>query len=244
MSMGHNGPRLLLVDDDEELCELVCKYLQARGFAIDTEGDGARGLQRAQSGGHDLLVLDVMLPSMDGLEVLRRLRADGGASRLPVVMLTAHGDETDRIVGLELGADDYLPKPFNPRELLARVNAVLRRAESARPNLSNAPSAPDEKLTAAGIEMDVAARTVRRAGEDIELTAVEFDLLHVLMSDAGRVVTRDDAARRGLKRRLLPLDRSLDMHISNLRAKVWPQGEGMERLKTVRGVGYLLGKDA
>lgn len=227
-----NTLRVLLVDDDVELGELVEQYLASRGFAVDVEEDGTRGLERAQSGEYALVVLDVNLPGMDGFEVLRRLRA-GSMAKLPVVMLTAHGDETDRIVGLELGADDYLPKPFNPRELLARMQAVLRRTSDI------APAMP-EPLRAANLEIDVGARSVRNEGREVELTAAEFDVLCALARYAGRVVTRDELARESLKRRLLPLDRSLDMHVSNLRAKLWPNSDSMEILKTVRGVGYLL----
>jgi two-component system response regulator CpxR len=249
MSEERKAGRILVVDDDEELCELVGKYLRSRGFEVSSEGDGVRGLERARSGECDLLVLDVMLPSMDGLEVLRRLRADASCTRLPVVMLTAHGDDTDRIVGLELGADDYLPKPFNPRELLARIQAVLRRVaiESRPPQVLAAPTqaaqvlaAPPPLLLSAGrIEMNVGARTVRCEERAVELTAVEFDVLHVMLKSAGHVVSRDDLARGGMNRRLLPMDRSLDMHISNLRAKLWPEGSGLEKLRTVRGVGYI-----
>jgi two-component system response regulator CpxR len=248
MSEEKKGARVLVVDDDEELCELVGKYLKARGFHVEFEGDGARGLDRARRGECDILVLDVMLPSMDGLEVLRRLRSGGETARLPVVMLTAHGDETDRIVGLELGADDYLPKPFNPRELLARIQAVLRRvAMEARPSQVLEGSAspqvlrtpPPMMMRAGRIEMNVGARTVRCESREVELTAVEFDVLLVLLKSAGHVVSRDDLARQGMSRRLLPMDRSLDMHISNLRAKLWPGGGGLEKLKTVRGVGYI-----
>lgn len=235
--------RVLLVDDDEELCDLVGQYLGARGFVIESEGDGARGLERAQSGHYALLVLDVMLPSLDGLEVLRRLRAGKeAAARVPVVMLTAHGDEVDRIVGLELGADDYLSKPFNPRELLARIQAILRRvalekgeagAESAR------AEAPRSLLKVGDAEMDTGARVLRCGGEPLELTAMEFDLLAALLNAAGQVVTREELARGVLKRKLLAFDRSLDMHISKLRRKLGLNPNGAERIKTVRGIGYI-----
>ena len=238
MTTETNALRVLIVDDDVELGELVEQYLATRGFAVDVEEDGGIGLERAQSGEYALVVLDVNLPGLDGFEVLRRLRAGVGATqKLPVVMLTAHGDETDRIVGLELGADDYLPKPFNPRELLARMQAVLRRVADTAPA---AAPATDEPLRAANLEINVGARSVQNSGREVELTAAEFDVLCVLVRHAGRVVTRDELARESLKRRLLPLDRSLDMHVSNLRAKLWPDGAGLETLKTVRGVGYLL----
>jgi two-component system, OmpR family, response regulator CpxR len=239
MSESTSTPRVLVVDDDLELSELVEQYLTARGFAVELQEDGKSGLEKAQSGAYGLIVLDVNLPEMDGFEVLRRLRSGPPQTQaLPVVMLTAHGDETDRIVGLELGADDYLPKPFNPRELLARIQAVLRRAGATASNQGEAPSEATA-LKAGELEVNVAARSVSVNELEVELTAAEFDVLVVLVKNAGRVVTREELAREGMNRRLLPLDRSLDMHISNLRAKLWPGGGGLERLKTVRGVGYL-----
>jgi two-component system response regulator CpxR len=240
------GTRLLLVDDDAELCELVSHYLSARGFSVETEGDGERGLALAQSGDYTLMVLDVMLPGLDGLEVLRRLRSSPHAG-LPVMMLTAHGDEVDRIVGLELGADDYLSKPFNPRELLARINAVLRRTHAdAALKPAAAPSAPEspaERVGVGDVELDAAARSVRRGREPVELTAVEFDLLYALLRAAGRVVSREELSHDVLQRKLLPFDRSLDMHLSKLRRKLGPAAQGGERIKTVRGVGYIYVKE-
>lgn len=271
-----SGSRVLLIDDDAELCELVTQYMTARGFMVETRRDGETGLESAQSGGYSIVVLDVMLPGIDGFEVLRRLR-NGPASDLPVVMLTAHGDEVDRIVGLELGADDYLSKPFNPRELLARIHAILRRASAStavgtggtaiktaapvtagilEPPMAPAPipsleaSSPavverlQERLQVGDVEMNLPARSVRRAGEIVELTAVEFDLLHVLLRGAGRVALRDELAREALQRKLLPFDRSLDMHISKLRRKLGPDPEGGERIKTLRGIGYIYVRDA
>lgn len=240
-----SASRILLVDDDAELCVLLAEYLTRRGFEVKIEGDGARGLEKAQIGEYALLLLDAMLPSLDGLEVLRRLRANA-CKTLPVIMLTAHGDETDRIVGLELGADDYLPKPFNPRELLARIRAVLRRANPADESIMMDESiwpAPTSLRHAGPLEINLDARSVRRNGERVDLTAIEFDLLRVLLEEIGKVVTREDLARNALARRLLPLDRSLDMHVSKLRHRLWPDGKGMEHLKTVRGVGYILVKD-
>lgn len=251
------------MDDDEKLCSLVAQYLGARGFAVESEGDGARGVQRVQTGEYSLVVLDVMLPGLDGFEVLRRLRAGNDeASRVPVVMLTAHGDEVDRIVGLELGADDYVSKPFNPRELLARIQAILRRvslekldqgtasqtngaahlqSDTAAPQSfsAHASNALPSPLRINDVEMDVKARTVFCAGHEVELTAMEFDLLAALLHAAGEVVTRDDLARNVLKRKLLAFDRSLDMHISKLRRKLGPAPGGAERIKTVRAVGYI-----
>lgn len=254
-------PKILLVDDDAELCQLVSQYFQGRGIEVESEGEGENGLQRALSGQYDLLILDVMLPGMNGLEVLRRLRGggeEGVGPALPVIMLTAHGDETDRIVGLELGADDYLPKPFNPRELLARMRAVLRRgAERTRASAASSAAAPalqeaettarpevDEWISAGNLALNAASRSVRRDGEIIDLTATEFDLLHFLMRHAGRVVNRDDLSQEALGRRLLPFDRSLDLHMSKLRRKLGPRPDGAERIKTVRGVGFILERDA
>ena len=240
---AQNGARVLIVDDDEELCAMVGEYLGKRGFVVECEGNGARGLERAQQENPALLILDVMLPDLDGFEVLRRLRAASGeAARVPVVMLTAHGDEVDRIVGLELGADDYLPKPFNPRELVARIQAILRRVELERGESAEAapPETPSKWLRAGDVEMDCGARTLRCAGKELELTAMEFDLLAALLGAAGQVVTREALARDVLGRKLLAFDRSLDMHISKLRRKLGTGADGGERIKTVRAVGYIL----
>lgn len=235
--------RILLVDDDTELCDLVGQYLEGRGFTVETHGKGETGLERAQSGEYALLILDVMLPDINGFEVLRRLRASE-AAKLPVVMLTAHGDEIDRIVGLELGADDYLPKPFNPRELLARIRAVLRRAADPRESGQTSGSADENSTHTVGdVVIDSGTRSVRGGDAQVELTATEFDLLHVLMQAGGRVVARDDLSREALGRRLLPLDRSLDLHMSKLRRKLGPRPDGRERIKTVRGVGYAMVRD-
>jgi DNA-binding response OmpR family regulator len=263
--------RVLIVDDDEALRGMVAEYLAERDFVVDAESDGRRGLQRAGDGGYALLLLDVRLPDVNGFELLRRLRANGRpTARLPVLMLTAHGDEIDRIVGLEMGADDYLAKPFNPRELLARIHAILRRA--APPDVLAAPqtpapeySAPDipapeysasqtpapeysapeysTSLRVGDVEMEVEARLVRRGGETLELSAMEFDLLYALMRAAGRVLERDELAREALGRRLLSRDRSLDIHVCKLRHKLWPGDEGLRHIRTVRGVGYIFVKD-
>ncbi len=230
--------RVLVIDDDVGLCELVAEYLGSEGYEVEAAHDGETGVERALSGGHELAVLDVMLPGINGFEVLRRIRA---RSRLPIVMLTARGLDVDRIVGLELGADDYLPKPFNPRELVARINAVLRRAR---------PDAAEEKteretLSVSDVEMDNRTRTVRREGRVVELTAVEYDLLKRLLAAPGRVVTREELVRDVLHRNLSPFDRSIDMHVSNLRKKLGHQvgGTDTERIKTVRGVGYIYAKE-
>jgi two-component system response regulator CpxR len=220
--------RVLIVDDDVELCELVAEYLKPEGFEVEAVQDGEQGLERALSGEHVLIVLDVMLPGLNGLEVLRRLRAQ---SRVPVIILTARGDDVDRIVGLEIGADDYLGKPFNPRELVARIRAVLRRVHPSQP--------ASQKIVVGDVELDPAARTVRRGGEPVELTSVEFTLLETLLRAAGQVVTREQIAKDVLGRRFMAYDRSIDMHVSKLRRKLGGAGEGEERIKTIRGVGYI-----
>jgi DNA-binding response OmpR family regulator len=225
-------PRILIVDDDGELCDLLREYLGAAGFEIETVREAAVGLDRALSGEPHLVVLDVMLPQMDGFEVLRRIRA---RSSVPVLMLTARGADVDRIVGLEIGADDYLAKPFNPRELLARIHAILRRATPPSRGAS-----PPGKLQVGDIEMDLGARQVRCATRVVELTGAEFLLLEQLLRAAGRVVEREELSRRVLGRRLSPFDRSLDMHVSNVRKKLGPGPGDGERIKTVRGLGYIL----
>ncbi|MEA2173954.1 MAG: two-component system, OmpR family, response regulator [Blastocatellia bacterium] len=224
--------QLLVIDDDMDLCELVAEYLEPEGYKVEAAHNGEAGTERALSGEHKLVVLDVMLPGINGFEVLRRIRAQ---SRVPIVMLTARGEDVDRIVGLEIGADDYLPKPFNPRELVARINAVLRRMRPDEDDERQAPSL----LSVGDIEMETGTRTVRRAGEGVELTVVEYDLLEKLLRAPGRIVTREELVRDVLHRGLSPFDRSIDMHVSNLRKKLGHQVQEFERIKTVRGVGYI-----
>jgi len=223
---------VLVVDDDVELCDLVKEFLQPEGLQVEAVHNGNRGLERALSGEHALVVLDVMLPGMNGLDVLRKLRA---SSTVPVLLLTARGQDVDRIVGLELGADDYLPKPFNPRELVARIRAILRRTRGEAAE----KQAPQTSVRVGDVELNPATRTVLRGGEAVDLTAVEFNLLDVLLREAGRVVTRDELAKIALGRLFSPYDRSIDMHISKLRKKLGEDGKGGERIKTVRGVGYI-----
>jgi two-component system, OmpR family, response regulator CpxR len=221
-------PQILVVDDDIELCELVAEYLEPDGYKVEAVHDGETGLQRALSGEHALAVLDYMLPGINGFELLKQIRT---RSRLPVVMLTARGDAVSRIVRLQIGADDYLPKPFDPMELVARINAVLRR------------SLPDkdesEMLVIGDIEMDHRTRSVRRSGEAIELTLVEYALLEKLIKAAGRIVSREELVKDVLHRSLSPFDRSMDTHVANLRRKLGHQVNGVERIKTVRSVGYI-----
>jgi two-component system response regulator CpxR len=224
--------RVLVIDDDIELCELVAEYLKQEGFEVEAVHDGAQGIEQALSGDYALVVLDVMLPGVNGFDVLRRVRAK---SRTPVLMLTARGEEVDRIVGLEIGADDYLSKPFNPRELVARIRAILRRTKSAPPETPGKL----EVLSVGDIELDKGARVVRRAGKPVELTAVEFDLLEILLRSAGHVVTREELFKSVLGREFTPFDRSIDMHVSNLRKKLGHRINGTERIKTIRAVGYI-----
>jgi DNA-binding response OmpR family regulator len=225
--------RVLLVDDDAELCDLVGEYLGQEGFALDAEVDGTLAVELAVSGDYQLTVLDVMLPGVSGFDLLRRIRA---RSRTPVLMLTARGDDVDRIVGLELGADDYLSKPFNPRELVARIRAILRRTDAAGPEPGDRGP---ERLAVDDVEVDTGRHVVRRAGVRIELTAVEFSLLEALLRAVGSVVQRDELARSVLGRDLTPFDRSLDVHVSRLRKKLGPRPDGGERIKALRAVGYM-----
>ncbi len=226
--------RILVIDDDVELCELLSDYLQPEGFVVETVNESRLGIEKALSGDHGLVVLDVMLPGMSGFDVLRHIREK---SKIPVIMLTARGDDVDRIVGLEMGADDYLPKPFNPRELVARIRAIQRRAE-ADPVARTGDGAVAETLAVGDIELDPGARTISQGGRAVELTAVEFSLLEVLLRQAGQVVTREDLVKKVLGRRLSPYDRSIDVHLSSLRKKLGHELDGAERIKTVRGVGY------
>ena len=226
--------KILIIDDDAELCELVEEYLTREGYEVEAVHNGDKGLERALSGDHALIVLDLMLPGMMGLDVLRRLRSE---SRIPVLILTARGEEVDRIVGLEIGADDYLAKPFNPRELLARVRAILRRSQGG-------PASSVTPVTVGDVELDPGARTVKRDGSELELTAVEFSLLEALMRAAGQVVTREYLAQTVLGRRFMAYDRSIDMHVSKLRKKLGMQPGDGERIKTVRGVGYIYARSS
>jgi len=223
--------KVLIIDDDEELCDLVSEYLTVEGFETTAVHDGETGLSRALSGEYDLAVLDVMLPKINGFDVLRNLREQSG---LPVLMLTARGDDMERIVGLEIGADDYLPKPFNPRELVARLRAILRRASN-----EDANNLPAERINVDDLELSASSRSVKRGGQELAVTSVEFDLLSALLKEAGKVVKKEDLSEHVLERRLSPYDRSLDMHISNLRKKLGSREDGSERIKTVRSVGYI-----
>jgi two-component system response regulator CpxR len=223
---------ILIIDDDTDLCDLLRDYLTPEGFVVEAIHNGSDGVDRAVSGRYSLVVLDVMLPGINGFEVLRRIRA---ASRIPVLMLTARGEDVDRIVGLEIGADDYLPKPFNPRELVARIRAVLRRAESEPQSQVQAETG---RLIVGDIELVTGTRTVLRSGKKVELTSVEFAILETLLRFAGQVVSRDDLVKQALGRNLSAYDRSIDVHVSSLRKKLGQRVEGSERIKTVRNIGY------
>jgi len=224
---------LLVVDDDAELCQLVTRFLTREGFEISWALSGAAGVERALAGDYSLIMLDVMMPDTDGFDVLRRIRQQ---SRTPVLMLTARGDTHDRIRGLEMGADDYLPKPFDPAELVARIRAILRRS---------APLWPAAAAIAIGdIDLDGGSRTVRRGGAPVDLTTVEFDLLAALMRVAGTTVSREDLVRNVLRRDFSPFDRSIDTHVCNLRRKLGPLENGADRIKGVRGAGYLYASPA
>ena len=228
--------QILVIDDDRELCELVAELLSMEGFSVEVSNRSALGLERALSGAHALVVLDVMMPGMSGFEVLRRIRAEG--SDVHVLMLTARGDDVDRIVGLEIGADDYLPKPFNPRELVARIQAILRRTRQRGAAASTEESAPAH-IAVGDVEVDTGTRRVRRSGESVELTNVEYEILVILLRSAGLVVKREELVRTALGRELSVFDRSIDMHISHLRKKLGHRAGDAERIKTVRGVGYV-----
>ena len=227
--------RILVIDDDIELCELLSEYLGNEGFSVAAVHRGDQGAEQALPADYDLVVLDVMLPGLNGFDVLRKIRQQ---SKLPVIMLTARGDDIDRIVGLELGADDYLPKPFNPRELVARVRAIQRRTDVPTAEGPIATEIPAE-LKVGDLVLCRARRSLRQNGQSIELTSVEFTLLEVLLSRAGQVISREELVENALGRRLSAYDRSIDVHISALRKKLGHQHNGSERIKTVRGVGYL-----
>ena len=217
---------VLLIDDDVELCSMLTEYLGKNGFRVKTAHRGDTGLKAAQQRPWALILLDVMLPGMDGFEVLKRIRTD---SAVNVLLLTARGEDVDRIIGLEIGADDYVPKPFNPRELLARMRAVLRRHNTSS-------GAEAGVLRVQDLELDPAARQVLQGGKKLDLTDIEFGLLEALMRSPGKVVNRDELSERVLGRRFDPFDRSLDMHVSRLRRKLAQE----DQVKTIRGIGYQL----
>jgi DNA-binding response OmpR family regulator len=228
-SQNEPKPTLLIIDDDQELCAMLVEYLGPEGFITSTAASGPAGLEELARSSVDLVILDVMLPQLSGFEVLRRIRA---VSRVPVIMLTARGEEVDRVVGLEMGADDYLPKPFSPRELVARIRAVMRRI-------------PGEGAAASGLivwgplRLDLRAHRAHAGESDLELTSAELRILELLVRADTRTVTRDELMAQALGRRLLPTDRSLDTHVSNLRRKI-ARCTDRVNVQSVRGAGYAL----
>jgi len=224
-------PRVLLVDDDRELCQMLSEYLSAEHFEVRSVHDGGDALAALQADDFEIVILDVMLPSVGGFDVMRKL---GASYSTPILMLTARGDDVDRIVGLELGADDYLSKPFNPRELVARIRAILRRSSNRPPR-----SVPDE-LTVGPIVLNTGTRQVHVAAKPVALTGAEFRVLELLMRAAGQVISRDSMTEQALGRKLAAYDRSIDTHISNLRRKLDLESGKNPEIKNVRGSGYTL----
>ena len=222
---------VLIIDDDQELCRLLEDYLTGEHFHVEFAHSGTAGLERALAGRYAAVVLDVMLPGMNGMDVLKELRA---TSTLPVLMLTARGSDQDRITGLELGADDYLPKPFNPRELAARLRAILRRA-----GLAPAANAASTPLRVGDVEADPGPRRTTRNDSTVTLTSAEFDLLYAFLRAPGQVLSREDLTHAALGRPMSALDRAIDVHVSNLRRKLGSYPDGRERIKAVRGSGYV-----
>ncbi len=231
--------RLLIVDDDRGLVNLIKRFLEGEGFQVDAAYDHASGLNSALSGEHELIILDVMLPGGSGFELLKALRQQ---SSVPVLLLTARGEAVDRILGLEIGADDYLAKPFDPRELVARVRAIFRRTRDTT------PAAPrndhDEVLTVGDITMSLGSRTVTCVDDPVDLTSVEFNVLELLLRNAGSVVTREQIAEVALGRPLNAFDRSVDVHVSRLRKKLGSCPGTDELIRPIRGIGYFLAAEA
>jgi DNA-binding response OmpR family regulator len=223
---------VLLIDDDSELTKLLEEYLEEEQFHLDAAHDGVSGLEKALNQQYSVVVLDVMLPGMSGLDVLKQLRQK---SSVPVLMLTARGSELDRILGLELGADDYLAKPFNPRELVARLRAILRRTQAG----GASHGAPSQPIRLADIELHPESRSVTAGGKAVTLTGAEFDLLHTFLKNPGKIISREDLTQAALGRPMSPMDRSIDVHVSNLRRKLGTYDGNHERIKAIRGSGYV-----
>lgn len=221
--------RILLIDNDRQLGEMLSDLLASDGLSLTACVSGEDGLRTLRQARFDILILDVMLPGINGLDVLRQLRSDND---IPVIMLTARGDDVDRIIGLEIGADDYLPKPFNPRELSARIKALLRRTSSGGND--------KQSLQVGNIALDMRTRTVAVDNQPLRLTGTEFEILRALLEQAGDVVSKEALSERALGRRLLPYDRSIDTHISNLRGKLDQSGSATATIQNQRGIGYLL----
>lgn len=228
-----NTTSVLIVDDDRELAQMLTEYLMAEGFVATVAHDGSTALNKLATNKYELVILDVMLPSLNGFDVLRNLRQ---TLSVPVIMLTAHGTDVDRIVGLELGADDYLAKPFNPRELVARIRAVLRRCSSR----DTASGSPAPAVSVGQLRLDPATFGVTLEGKQIRLTGTEFRVLEMLMRTPGQVQSRDLLTERVLGRKLTPYDRSIDTHVSNLRRKLGLGVPGLPEIRSIRGTGYVL----
>ncbi|RLA32301.1 MAG: DNA-binding response regulator [Gammaproteobacteria bacterium] len=227
---GHaKTTNILLIDDDQELGAMLQDFLAADHLTLSASHTGENGLAAFEKGGFDLLILDIMLPGISGLDVLKKIRQK---SNVPVIMLTARGDDIDRIIGLEFGADDYLAKPFNPRELTARIKAILRRARNDHSNV--------QQLSLGGIDLNVRTRVATVDGKELTLTGTEFEILKFLLEVPGEVVSKEQLSERALGRRLLPYDRSIDTHISNLRGKLERAGNRNDTIQNQRGIGYLL----
>jgi two-component system response regulator CpxR len=229
MADNDSNARILMIDDDRELGEMITDFLAADHLDVTTTHTGEDGIDAFEAGSFDLLILDIMMPGISGLDVLKRVRQ---SSNVPVIMLTARGDDVDRIIGLEFGADDYLPKPFNPRELLARIKAILRRSQP--------PGDTEEVLQLGAIRLDTRTHKARVGENELRLTGTEFEILKCLLETPGKVVNKERLSERALGRRLLPYDRSVDTHISNLRGKLERAGNRNETIQNQRGVGYLL----
>ena len=228
-TVKESGARVLLVDDDRQLGSMLKDYFAGEKLHLTASTSGEEGLQKVADEVFDLLILDIMLPGLSGLEVLQRVRR---SSDIPVIMLTARGDDIDRIIGLEFGADDYLPKPFNPRELVARIKAILRRSQRN--------GAESTRLELGTILLDQRTHRVTVGGDELRLTGTEFEILRCLLETPGKVVGKEQLSERALGRRLLPYDRSIDTHISNLRGKLERSGSPDVTIQNQRGVGYLL----
>ena len=224
---------VLLIDDDVELGELLKEYLSMEGFELTAVHDGETGLQQALSGDYSLVLLDVMLPKKNGFEVLRELRQK---SSIPVIMLTARGESVDRVLGLEHGADDYIPKPYHHHELMARIKALFRRIEMSAED----PESTSNELKVGELELNPATRTATRSGEELPLTGAEFGVLQCLMENVGDLVDKDSLSMAALGRQLMAYDRSIDMHVSNLRKKLGKRDDDSDWIKTVRSRGYML----
>ena len=220
-----------MIDDDQELCQLLIEYLTLEGFSVTAVHEGTSGVETALTGDHQLILLDVTLPKLNGFEVLKRIRRQ---SQIPILMLTARGDDVDRIIGLEIGADDYLPKPFNHRELVARMNAILRRSETVE-----IPESEPSLLEIDDLTINLLNRETKRNGQMLEMTATEFVVLKILVQRAGMLVERAELTQLALGRRLMEYDRAIDMHVSNVRRKIGEKPDGSPRIKTVRGSGYF-----